>query len=75
MARTLFKSANSRKRYFFRASSHFHRLVHLNLQGDVKYAMHRDKHNVLPLLVGDELHDFSGQKDIASDKKAILKKQ
>ncbi|MEZ4688137.1 MAG: 2-phosphosulfolactate phosphatase [Bacteroidia bacterium] len=75
MARTLYKSANSRKRYFFRASSHFHRLVHLNLQGDVKFAMHRDKYNVLPLLVGDELHDFAGKKQIKRAKNAILKTQ
>lgn len=75
MARTLYKSANSRKRYFFRASSHFHRLVHLNLQGDVKFAMHRDKYNVLPLLVGDELHDIAGQQDIAKAKENILSQQ
>lgn len=75
MARTLYKSANSRKRYFLRASSHYHRLIHLNLQQDVKYAMHRDKFDVLPLLVGDELHNFAGKKQITRAKNTILKKQ
>ncbi|MEM6263724.1 MAG: 2-phosphosulfolactate phosphatase [Bacteroidota bacterium] len=59
MAQTLFKSANKRKRYFFRNSSHFHRLVHLNLQEDVKYALRRDTHPVLPLLIGNELRNIA----------------
>lgn len=63
VAETLFQSANVRKRYFFRNSSHFKRLVHLNLQEDVKYAMRRDTHPVLPLLIGDGLYDISHCKD------------
>ncbi len=59
VAETLFQAANLRKRYFFRHSSHFHRLVHLNLQEEVKYAMRRDTHPVLPIMVGDELRDIS----------------
>jgi len=59
MAETLFQSANIRKRHFFRHSSHYNRLVHLNLQEDVKYAMHRDNHPVLPLMIGAELRDIS----------------
>ncbi|MFK7971225.1 MAG: 2-phosphosulfolactate phosphatase [Bacteroidia bacterium] len=75
MARTLYKSANSRKRYFFRASSHFNRLTHLNLQPDVKFAMHRDKFDVLPLLVGNELHNFANVTDSEAEKKAITARQ
>lgn len=61
VAETLFQSANIRKRYFFRNSSHYNRLIHLNLQEEVKYAMRRDAHPVLPVLIGDELHDISGK--------------
>lgn len=59
VAETLFQSANIRKKYFFRHSSHYNRLVHLNLQEDVKYAMRRDTHPVLPLMMGNELRDIS----------------
>lgn len=59
VAETLFQAANIRKKYFFRHSSHFHRLVHLNLQEEVKYAMRRDTHNVLPIMIGNELRDIS----------------
>ncbi|MEO0896105.1 MAG: 2-phosphosulfolactate phosphatase [Bacteroidota bacterium] len=59
VAETLFQAANIRKKYFFRHSSHYHRLVHLNLQEDVKYAMRRDTHPVLPIMIGDELRDIS----------------
>ena len=59
VAETLFISANSRKRYFFRNSSHFQRLIHLNIQEEVKYAMRRDTHPVIPMMVGNELHDIS----------------
>ncbi|MDP5168640.1 MAG: 2-phosphosulfolactate phosphatase [Bacteroidia bacterium] len=62
VAETLFQSANLRKRYFFRNSSHYQRLVHLNLQEEVKYAMRRDAHPVLPIMIGDELHDVSALK-------------
>jgi len=63
IAETLYSSANTRKRYFFRNSSHFHRLTHLHLQQEVKYAMRRDTHSVLPVLIGDELHDISHRQD------------
>lgn len=59
VAETLFQSANIRKRYFFRHSSHFNRLIHLNLQEEVKYAFRRDTHPVIPLMIGNELHDIS----------------
>lgn len=58
VAETLFQSANIRKRFFFRHSSHFHRLVHLNLQQEVKYAMRRDTHPSLPLQIGEALYDI-----------------
>ncbi|MEM7656888.1 MAG: 2-phosphosulfolactate phosphatase [Bacteroidota bacterium] len=58
VAETLFQSANIRKKYFFRHSSHFHRLIHLNLQEEVKYAMRRDAHPAIPLLIGNALYDI-----------------
>ncbi|WNJ21126.1 2-phosphosulfolactate phosphatase [Pontibacter sp. G13] len=76
VAETLFQSANLRKRFFFRHSSHYHRLVHLNLQEEVKYAMRRDAHPVLPLMIGNELHDVSKHlPDFESRKKEILERQ
>lgn len=59
VAETLFNSANTRKRYFFRNSSHFQRLIHLELQEEVKYAMRRDTHPVIPIMIGDGLYDIS----------------
>jgi len=76
VAETLFQSANVRKRYFFRHSSHFYRLVHLNLQEEVKYAMHRDTHPVLPIMIGNELHDISKVKgDYKAFKKQVQAEQ
>lgn len=49
IARTFFWSANLQKRRFFERSSHYHRLIHLNLQNDVKYCMQKDTHAVLPV--------------------------
>ena len=63
VAETLFQSANIRKRYFFRHSSHFHRLVHLNLQEEVKYAMRRDTHPTLPIMIGEALYDIRNHAD------------
>jgi 2-phosphosulfolactate phosphatase len=57
MAETLFNAANLRKKYFMQNSSHYHRLVHLNLQEEVKYCLRNDTHPTLPVLVGGELHD------------------
>lgn len=50
IAETLFKAANFRKRYFLRSSSHFQRLMHLNLQKDVKYCLRKDTHPVIPIM-------------------------
>jgi 2-phosphosulfolactate phosphatase len=76
MAETLYNSANTRKRYFFRNSSHFHRLVHLNLQPDVKYSMRRDTHPVLPVMIGDQLRDLSRYEgDFNQLKKNLLAQQ
>lgn len=58
IARTLYKAANTRKRYYLRNSSHFNRLMHLNLQEDVKYSLRRDTHSVIPLLIEDKLYDI-----------------
>jgi 2-phosphosulfolactate phosphatase len=63
VAETLYNSANTRKRYFFRNSSHYQRLIHLKLQEEVKYAMRRDTHPVIPLMIGKELHDISHVQD------------
>ncbi len=76
VAETLYQSATVRKRYFFRNSSHFKRLVHLNLQEDVKYAMRRDTHPVLPIMIGDALYDISHCKeDYQAYKEEILSHQ
>lgn len=63
MAESLYSSANNRKKFFFRHSSHFRRLVHLNLQDEVKYAMRRDKHPVLPMMIGEALYDIKHVKN------------
>ena len=76
VAETLFQSANIRKRYFFRHSSHFNRLIHLELQEEVKYAMRRDTHPAIPLLIGDALYDISHrQNDFRAYKEEILERQ
>lgn len=76
IAETLFNSANTRKRYFFRHSSHFKRLTHLKLQEEVKYAMRRDTHPVLPILIGNELHDISHcQDDYQGFKEEVIARQ
>ncbi|MDX1909110.1 MAG: 2-phosphosulfolactate phosphatase [Bacteroidia bacterium] len=59
MAEALFQAANVRKRFFLQNSSHFHRLIHLNLQKEVKYSLRRDTHPVLPMMIGHELRDIS----------------
>ncbi len=59
MAESLYQAANIRKRYFFSHSSHFNRLVHLNLQEEVKYALRRDTHPVIPMMIGDALYEIS----------------
>jgi 2-phosphosulfolactate phosphatase len=57
IAETLYRSANRRKRYFLRNSSHFNRLFHiLQIQKDVKYSLRRDIHPVIPKLYGDRLY-------------------
>lgn len=56
IAETLFKMASRRKRYYMNNSSHYHRIVYtLQIQKDVKYALRRDTHPVIPILVGDHL--------------------
>lgn len=76
VAETLFNSANTRKRYFFRNSSHYQRLIHLRLQEDVKYAMRRDSHPVIPMMIGDELHDISNYQEGYQDFKVqVAEKQ
>ncbi len=50
IAETLFRSANRRKRYFLRNSSHYNRTLHLRIQKDVKYALRKDTHPVIPIL-------------------------
>jgi 2-phosphosulfolactate phosphatase len=60
IAETLYRSANRRKRYFLRSSSHFNRLFHkLQIQKDVKYSLRRDTHPVIPKLYGDHLVEIS----------------
>ncbi|MBX3101036.1 MAG: 2-phosphosulfolactate phosphatase [Bacteroidetes bacterium] len=58
IARTFFWSANLQKRRFFERSSHYFRLIHLNLQEDVKYCMKKDTHAVLPIYEHGRLLDL-----------------
>lgn len=76
VAETLYNSANTRKRYFFRNSSHYQRLIHLNLQEEVKYAMRRDTHPVIPMMMRNALYDISScQSDYISFKEEIMRTQ
>lgn len=73
MADMLYFIANVRKKYFMRNSSHYNRLIHLNLQEEVKYALRRNTHPVIPVLIGDEIVDvskFAG--DFAEVKQMLL---
>jgi 2-phosphosulfolactate phosphatase len=58
VARTFFWSANLQKRRFFERSSHYTRLVHLNLQEDVKFCMKKDTFHVLPIFENGRLLDM-----------------
>jgi len=66
IAETLYHSANRRKRYYLRSSSHFNRLIHLNLQQDVKYAMRRDTQKVIPILRDNVLVDICRGYNVSS---------
>lgn len=71
IAETLYRSANRRKRYFLRSSSHFNRLFHkLQIQKDVKYSLRRDTHAVIPKLYGDHLVEISSPYVLEYEKKA-----
>ncbi len=48
IAMSLYQQAEARKRYYIQHSAHFDRLVALGMQRDVKYALRRDLHPVLP---------------------------
>lgn len=72
MAEMLFTIANLRKKYMMRNSSHYNRLIHLNLQEEVKYSLRRNTHPVLPILIGDELRDMSKIKGSFEENKADL---
>lgn len=72
IAETLFKAANRRKRYYLRSSSHFNRLFHkLQIQRDVKYALRRDTHPVIPKLFGEHLVEINSPYVAEFEKKAI----
>lgn len=49
LAMYLYKEADQRKKYFMQKSTHFHRLIEMDLQADVKYSLRRDTHPVLPI--------------------------
>jgi 2-phosphosulfolactate phosphatase len=71
IAETLYRSANRRKRYFLRSSSHFNRLFHkLQIQKDVKYSLRRDTHPVIPKLYGDHLVEMNSPYVLEYEKKA-----
>ncbi len=76
MADMLYFIANIRKKYFMKNSSHYNRLIHLNLQKEVKYCLRWNTHPVLPLLIGNALYDISRQDGTLDEiKTSILKKQ
>ncbi|MCB9236166.1 MAG: 2-phosphosulfolactate phosphatase [Bacteroidia bacterium] len=63
MAEALYRSANRRKRWYIRHSSHFNRLWHiLQIQKDVKFSLRRDTHPVIPIYAGDRLYKLSDLK-------------
>lgn len=62
IAETLSRSANRRKRFFIRNSSHFNRLNNiLQIQKDVKYSLRRDTHPVIPVLHGKVIVELDGE--------------
>ncbi|MFM2375082.1 MAG: hypothetical protein RLZZ165_179 [Bacteroidota bacterium] len=71
IAEALFRSANRRKRYYLRSSSHFNRLYHkLQIQRDVKYSLRRDTHPVIPKLYGNHLVEINSPYAIEYEKQA-----
>ena len=76
MADMLYFIANIRKKYFMKNSSHYNRLIHLNLQKEVKYCLRWNTHEVLPVLIGEELYDISKMEgDFYEIKATIMKEQ
>jgi len=63
IAETLFQAVSLRKRFYMRSSSHFQRLIKMNLQEEVKYCLRRDTHPVIPIMVGDRLYDINKARD------------
>lgn len=52
---TLYKCAVADKRFYIKNSSHFTKLISLNLQEDVKYCLRKDTHPVIPVFDEDKL--------------------
>lgn len=50
LAETLYHQANKRKRRYIESSSHHRRMLHLNLQKDVKFSFKQDTCPVLPVM-------------------------
>jgi len=48
IAMSLYQQAERRKKYYIQHAAHYERLVELGMQEDVKYALRRDLHPVLP---------------------------
>ena len=57
IALCLQQAATVDKRFYLENSSHFNRLIRLNLQRDVKYSLRRDTHPVLPFYYNGVLID------------------
>ncbi len=49
LAMHLYAEADRRKRFFMQSSTHFKRLIEMDLQADVKYSLRRDSHSVIPV--------------------------
>lgn len=61
IAMTLYRSANTRKRFYIKNATHFERLIRLKLVNDVKYCLKKDLHPVLPVFKDGRLIDISDQ--------------
>ncbi|MCS7073488.1 MAG: 2-phosphosulfolactate phosphatase [Bacteroidia bacterium] len=50
VARMLYREANRNKKFYLQHSTHYHKLMKMKLQQDVKYCLRQDTHPVLPVL-------------------------
>jgi 2-phosphosulfolactate phosphatase len=61
MCRLLYQAANANKRFYLQHSSHYNRLIELELQRDVKFCLRRDTSPALPLYQDGRLVNLLAQ--------------